>query len=153
MIAGNEVPALRERTRSRRPVGAQPFARLLREQAAIGWVVAAGWAAIWVRSSEAVLDQVRTVEDLVKGQLNRFADLADQVEFPALDAVPGVEPMDSGGSSGGRPRLMLVTGRGHGERASGRPEPAFPFIGAGPTGAVFADVIGLCVDSDIRAAR
>lgn len=40
------------------PVGSQPYARLLQQQAAIGLEVAAGWAAIWVSASGAILDRV-----------------------------------------------------------------------------------------------
>lgn len=127
-MAGTRMPMRPGPARSDRPVGSQPFARLLQRQAAIGWGVAAGWAAIWLSASGAIRDQVRTVEDLVNDQTARLADLAHTVEILAGGVAARVEPegADAVGSSGpvGWPRLTRVSEQDHFERAGDRPDPA-----------------------------
>jgi hypothetical protein len=149
-------PARSGPARADRPVGPLSYARLLEQQAAIGWRVAAGWATMLVSVAGAVADQARTVEALVNDRADRVADLADAVELQARDTDAEARPagQDVVGSAGpmGRPWLTLVTERDPGGRAGGS-EPVARFAAGVPTAGVFADVVDVLVAADIRAAR
>ena len=77
VMADSRMPARPGRSRSERPVGSQPYARLLQQQAAIGWGSRPAGRRSGYRRPVRSWTRSRTVEDLVIDRIDRVADLVN----------------------------------------------------------------------------